>query len=109
VQTLAAPWATKPGGTASGCRHYREMPRYHLHLFDDCNVMDLEGAIFPDVEAAQHVANRSARHLMAENVKEGRPLDLSHRIDVADDCGMVVATVSFRNLITIKDSGKSAA
>lgn len=79
------------------------MPHYHLHLFNDVDVIDQEGCDFADLFAAKAQAIMSARDLMAEHLKAGKPIDVSHRIDVADDTGKVLATIPFRELITIRD------
>jgi hypothetical protein len=80
------------------------MPRYHLNLFNSLDIYDEEGRDFDDLAAAKVEAIRSSRDLMAEHVKAGEPLDLGHRIEVADDEGKVLVTINFRELITIKDS-----
>jgi len=80
------------------------MPHYHLHLYNSAETHDAEGRDFPDLAAAKEEAIRSSRDLMAEHVKAGEAVDLDHRIDVADDSGKVLASIGFRELITIKDS-----
>lgn len=84
------------------------MPRYHLNLFNSINTYDEDGRHFDDLAAAKVEAIRSSRDLMAEHIKAGEPIDLSHYIEVADDGGKVLATIDFRELITITDS-KAAA
>jgi hypothetical protein len=38
---------------------------------------------------------------MAEHVTTGRPINLSHRIEIADETGKVLATIPFRELVTV--------
>lgn len=78
------------------------MPHYHLNLFNDVDAIDEEGSAFADLAAAKEAAIRSIRALMSEHVMLGRPVDLSHRIEVTDADGKVLAVVPFRELITIK-------
>lgn len=83
------------------------MALYHLNLFNDVTVMDDEGSECPDLAAAKAKAIAAARDLMAEHVRLGRPLDLSHRMEVADDHGKVLAVLPFREIVTIRD-GRNA-
>lgn len=78
------------------------MPRFYFHLYNDAVAMDDEGRILPDLDSARAAAVKEAREMMTESVLEGH-LTLSHRIDVADETGAVVATVSFRNAVEIRD------
>jgi hypothetical protein len=78
------------------------MPRYHLNVFDDLETQDPEGDDFPDLAAATEAAIDGARGLMSDHVRYGRPIDLTHRIEVADSAGKVFATLRFADLITIR-------
>ena len=84
------------------------MPRYHLNLINVIDVMDEDGAEYADLAAAKAAAIGSAREMMAAHVRNGRPIDLAHRIEVASSDGMVLATIKFRELITIEDSEADA-
>lgn len=77
------------------------MARFHLNLFNDLDVMDEEGIELPDLAAARDHSIAAARALMAEHVVMGRPIKLDHRIEVADHAGRVLATIPFREVITI--------
>lgn len=79
------------------------MPRYHLNLFNDIDVADEDGAEFPSLAAAKAKAIEGARELIAEHVRIGRPVNLSHRVEVADDDGRVLAVIPFRELFTVID------
>lgn len=80
------------------------MPHYHLNLFNSADTIDHEGRDFLDLAAAKDEAIRSARELMAEHLKAGKPIDLEHRIEITDNEGKVLAHLPFRELITITDS-----
>lgn len=79
------------------------MPRYHLHLRDDIDVVDEEGADFADLASAKAVAIEGARDVMGEHVRAGRPINLSHWIEIADGDGRVLAVIPFRELLTVID------
>lgn len=77
------------------------MPRYYFHLYNDETVMDGEGKILPDLDAARANGIKEAREMMMETVSEGR-INFSHRIDIADQSGAVAATVVFGEAVTVK-------
>jgi hypothetical protein len=81
--------------TASG------VPHYYFHLYNDTIAMDEEGLDLPDLEAARANGIKEAREMMLEAVAEGR-INLSHRIDIADENGAVVDTVIFAEAITVE-------
>lgn len=78
------------------------MPRFYFHLYNDIVARDDEGRVLSDLNEARAVAVTEAREMMSESVLEGR-MTLSHRIDVADEAGAAVATVSFRDAVTVND------
>ena len=62
--------------------------RYYLHMVTDAELIrDPEGAEFPDLEAAVTEAVQSGRDLIAEELRQGRPVPLNWRllISTADD------------------------
>ena len=77
------------------------VPRYHLNLFNDVDIADEEGSELADLAAAKEKAIAGARELMAEHIILGRAVNLSHRIEIADPRGTVLATLPFREMITI--------
>lgn len=79
------------------------MPRYYFNLYNDAEVLDDEGIEHPDLAAARQEAIRGARALIAEHVVGGRPVTLSHRIEIADESRLVRATIFFREVITVID------
>lgn len=77
------------------------MPRYYFHLYNDEITMDPEGRVLPDLAAARANAIKEAREMMMETVGEGR-LNLSHRIEIADQSGAVAATLVFRDAVRVE-------
>jgi hypothetical protein len=77
------------------------MPRYFFHLYNDVHTMDEEGRILPDLAAARANAIKEARELMLETVAEGR-INFSHRIDIAEEAGEIVASVTFGEAVTVE-------
>ena len=77
------------------------MPRYYFHLYNDVSARDEEGKVLPDLEAARANGIKEAREIMLDNVTEGR-IDLSHRIDIADPTGEVLASVTFGDALQIE-------
>ncbi len=74
------------------------MPRYYMNLRDqDGLTQDLEGDDFPDIVHARDDALFAAKQMVAELLKGGRTLEdaLSRTIEITDDSGEVLATVSF--------------
>jgi hypothetical protein len=78
------------------------VPRFFFHVFDDDVTRDEDGLELPDAAAAAAVALRSARALACEQVGQGC-LRLRDRIDVADEAGALVATVTFRDAVAVED------
>ena len=77
------------------------MPRYFFHLYNDVETMDEEGRIFPDLAAARANAVKEAREMMLETISEGR-INFSHRIDIADEAGEIVGSVTFGEAVTVE-------
>ena len=78
------------------------MPRYFLNLYNDGTTIDEEGFDLPDVEAAWDVAIRNIRDIMKEDVGHGR-VTLAHRIEIVDEFGRILRTVSFREAVTVEE------
>ena len=64
--------------------------------------IDDEGLDLPNVDAARLQALIGARGMIAEQVRHGYMVR-SHWIDVLDEGGAVVLTLSFREAVDIKD------
>ena len=76
------------------------MPRYFFHLYNDMNAIDDLGKELPDLAQAQAEALSLARFEASESARSEGKIVLSHRIDVADVDGKVLATVSFGDAVT---------
>jgi hypothetical protein len=77
------------------------VPHYFFHLYNDVVVLDEEGRALPDLAAARANAIREAREMMLDAVAEGR-INLSHRIDIADEAGTVVGSVTFGEAVRVE-------
>jgi hypothetical protein len=78
------------------------VPRYFFNVYDNLVSQDEEGMELPSPAAARLEALRGARGLIAEQVGHGY-IALSHWIDVADEGGVIVLTVTFRDALDIKE------
>ena len=78
------------------------MPLFFFHLHDDVDVPDLEGQEFADLTAATAFATDQARELAGQLIKEQGRVVLSHRIDIEDEKGAVLATVRLRDVVTVE-------
>ena len=78
------------------------MPRYFFHVYDDIIAHDEEGLELPNLAAARLNALKGARDLIGEQVRRGY-LVLSHWIDVVDEQGEKVLTITFRDAVDIKE------
>ena len=88
------------GGTGRAAGRSCGMPRFYFHLRNDLSVDDEEGVELPDLAAARDHAIYNARSIAAENVHAGK-LSLSHRIEIADERGTIVATVQFGDAVSV--------
>lgn len=76
------------------------MARFHFHIKNDIDAPDEEGLEFANLAAAHLQAMDYARDLAAAAVRQGR-LDLKHRIEIEDDTGKVLMTVTFADAIEL--------
>lgn len=77
------------------------MPTFYFHLeMRDHVYLDQEGRSFPNLEQARASAILDVRGLMAADVKAGC-LCFDCRIGIADEQGVVVLTVPFREAVEI--------
>jgi hypothetical protein len=79
------------------------VPRYFFHVYDDVIAQDEEGVELPSVAAARLNALIGARDLITEQVRRGY-IVLSHWIDVVDEQGAPVLTITFRDAVDIKEA-----
>jgi hypothetical protein len=75
------------------------MQRYFFNLeFDGEQVVDLDGAKLPDVQAAERDAREAIREISIQHIKIGRPLTL-RGINILDKAGHLLAKVSTREAL----------
>jgi hypothetical protein len=77
------------------------VPRYYFHLRNSVDVKDLEGSDLPTLEAAREHALDMARFECSEAAKRDGRIILSHRIDIEDATGAVLAAVTFGDAVQI--------
>jgi hypothetical protein len=77
------------------------MPRFFFHLRDGESVDDPDGMFLPNAAMARLEAIRSARDIMAEDVRRGH-LSLSFRIEVTDENGEPIMAVPFSEVVKIQ-------
>lgn len=76
------------------------MPKYFMHLRDGTDeVLDPDGVEMPP-EAVQRAALLAARDCIAGDAHSGR-IELKYWIDVHDEEGRVVYTISFADAVEI--------
>lgn len=75
------------------------MARYHIHLFNDDDIWDEEGQLFPNLAAAEKEAVRSARDVIAEHIRSGRTIHLDHRMEITDADGVMLKTIAFEQVV----------
>jgi hypothetical protein len=75
--------------------------RFFFNMRDGKLLTDPEGLELDSLEAACEHATACARGMMAEDVRYGE-LWLNDSIEILDENGSVVATVAFRDTLTIR-------
>jgi len=74
--------------------------RYFIHIITDQErLADFDGGEFRDLACAREEASQSARDLMAEELRCGRPVPFTWRVQVADEGGKILLTLSFARLV----------
>lgn len=77
------------------------MPRYFFHIrADDIFIRDPDGSDLPNLDAARAEAGHSARHLLADLLKEGEVLD-GQVFEISDEAGTVLERLPFRNVLRL--------
>jgi hypothetical protein len=77
-------------------------PRYFFHVYDDLFAHDEEGVELPNRAAARLNALIEIRDLMAAQVRHDF-IVLSHWIELMDEQGDLVLTITFRDAVDIKE------
>jgi hypothetical protein len=79
--------------------------KYYFHLYDPETFLDEAGQELADDAAATREAVAGARELACEEVMRGQ-LDLNHRIEVVDEKGALVKSITFGDAAGIDKSGR---
>jgi len=78
------------------------MPIFHLNVFNNVITLDLDGLERPDLEAAKADAIAGARDLITSDIREGRTVHRSHRIEITDDAGQLLHTVRYGDVVDLQ-------
>jgi hypothetical protein len=77
------------------------MPHYHLHLHNaHVDASDEQGHELENLTAAREMALHGIRDFLAHEVMQGR-LDLRGQVDVANDSGHILASVTFVEAVAV--------
>jgi hypothetical protein len=77
------------------------MSRFYFHLRNGADVLlDPEGADLTGIEAIVTRALKEARAILSHEILEGR-MGLHQRIDVEDERGMILHSISFGDAVEI--------
>lgn len=84
------------------------MPHFYFDVFNGHGqTPDEEGLDLADESSARVIALDSVRSMVAEDARKGL-IDLNGRIDVKDDDGEVLLTVSFADAFQLRMPGAKA-
>ena len=74
--------------------------RYFIHIVTDKErLVDPDGGEFTDLASARAEAIQSARDLMAEELRCGRPVPFVWQVQIANDGGNILLTLPFARLV----------
>ena len=94
--------AASPTGLAGWSKIVGRQMRYFFHVREGQELSrDQEGQELADVEAARREATNISREIMGEKLLHGGPLN-GRTIEIADETGCVVDTVSSREVVIAK-------
>lgn len=76
------------------------MPRYFFNIVEgNSSAIDPDGADLPDVAAARREAVLSVRAIVGDDLRSGGSFTADRRIEVTDESGKVVFSLSFTDAI----------
>jgi hypothetical protein len=74
--------------------------RCYIHIITDQErIVDPDGGEFVNLATARAEACQSARDLMAEELRSGRPVPFAWRAQLADEDGTVMLTLPFAEMV----------
>ena len=77
------------------------MPRYYFHIrSSDGFITDPDGSDLPDLAAARKEAEKSARDLLAQVLRDGGVVD-GQVFEISDDSGNVLEEFAFRKVLRL--------
>ena len=77
--------------------------RYFFHLRGSSdNLFDLEGLELHDLETVRKCTLHTVRDMLSHDIKNGH-LDLRYRVDVEDEGGTLVHSLSFNEAFEVTD------
>ena len=79
------------------------MPRFHLNVICETVAHDEEGIERSSLEDAKKDAVIGVRELVADDIRNGRPIHAYYRIEIADPTGGVLDAVCFRDVVEIRE------
>lgn len=75
------------------------MPKFYFHIVSgDTVIEDPDGSELANLDVARAEALQSARHLLADKVRNGEVVD-GQRFEIRNSTGDLLATVAFRDAI----------
>jgi len=78
--------------------------RYFIHIFNGSQLIaHPDGGDFPDLAAAAAEGAQSARDLVAEELRVGRPFPMRWEVHIAGPDGAVLEAVPFTSLLATED------
>jgi hypothetical protein len=79
------------------------MPLYFLHVYNSTGwSRDEEGLDLPDLDAARAQAVEGIRSILSDEVEHGK-IDFAGKIEIADESGRVLATVTYHDAVDLRD------
>lgn len=71
------------------------MPRYFFHVFNSETVVDKDGVLLSDEEAAISMGRRAVADLVSEQIVMGEQINPTHRIEIVEPDGGCKITLRF--------------
>jgi hypothetical protein len=69
---------------------------------NDKLILDVEGADFPNLEAAQFDIKSAARQLLAEQIRRDGVLNSNQQFEICDEAGHLLVAVPFTSTIKLQ-------
>jgi hypothetical protein len=83
------------------------MPLFFLHVYNRTgSSRDEEGLDLPDLDAARTQAVQGIRSILRDEVGRGK-IDFEGHIDIADESGRVLATVTYHDAVDLREEGEA--